>query len=88
MLAIIDNLLADVRPVLEIPEYSLRAEGRQLVLYANGHAVISGVTFYRMSNNRHTDLNPVTGEFQITNGRPSKFRAVFAGQHLDLEVTP
>lgn len=89
MLAMVDNVLATLQPVV-IPQegYSLQDDGGRLGLYASGHRIEIGVTFYRMTNHRRTTLDPRSGEFEIEGKGPTVFRAVFGNQHIDLEVWP
>lgn len=93
MLALVDNVLAEVTPVLEPGRmlYCLEAsrptsQGKgRLYLRANGQILESGVTFYKMEG--EGTINPRTGHYTVPKGQTTRFRAVFANQHCDLKVS-
>lgn len=89
MLAVVDNQLAVIQPLLDTEvAYELTAKDGRLQVNANGVRVEAGVTFFRMTNHRRSVVDPVTGQYEIEGKAPTVFRALFANQHIDLEVWP
>ena len=90
MLALVDNVVTQVTPVLDLPASDFRVGsssregmGRVTVSYG-GKLIESGVVFYKMRG--EFLLNHRTGEFQLARRTFATIRAVFAGQHEDVEV--
>lgn len=90
MLALIDNQLATLSPVLTTDKrlFVLEDVGGRLQLRLAGKGVIeAGVTFYKMDGPPNAIINPRTGVYKLKRGQTARFRAVFAGQHCDLKMT-
>jgi len=91
MLALIDNALFHCEPSLEYRGgFSIEAtppnvKRRGQVLVRAGRDIIrSGVTFFRMKG--EGTIDPRTGDYQLKGRGKSVFRAVFNGQHLEIEL--
>jgi hypothetical protein len=80
-LALIDQQLVRIEPVHHFQgDYSIEALANHVIVRAGHEIVRAGITFYGMA--KGVDVDPVSGKFTGT----GTIRAVFAGQHLDIEV--
>jgi hypothetical protein len=93
MLALVDNQLAYIEPALDIQggfsveasKPDLAGKGR-IYVRAGGRIIDSGVIFHIMAKSGDVTLDPQSGRFQVKRGGSAVFRAIFAGQHEDVEV--
>lgn len=96
MLGLVDNTLARIEPVLAIqggfradvsPPNAL-GEGRFFIRSGN-EIVETGVTFFKMDESDTLDasIEGRSGRYRLKGKGKARFRAVFAGQHEDVEVS-
>jgi len=85
MLALIQGVLCHVQPALELkPEFTLEAHNGHITLMCGNQPVVGDVRYFR--TDKYGDVDPVTGEYFVTPGRSTTFRAVFMGRHIDLVI--
>lgn len=83
-LALVDNLVARIEPVPFTGDgfdVSVDPKTNRVVVSFRGEPIESGVQFYSMKGKGK--INPRTGVFD---GNNTTYRAVFAGQHKDIQL--
>jgi hypothetical protein len=90
MLALVDNVVARIEPALEIQGgFSVDVQGPfkgtgKITVKHGDEPLVSGVTFFTMTGDG-AKIDPRTGEFRVRKGEKTRFRAIFSGQHRDVE---
>lgn len=92
MLALVDSQVVDVTPVLVSGQPRVQvagpdAKGRgRVVVSLGGRPIESGVQFFKMAGGDALAVDPRTGDFRIKKKASGTIRAIFSGQHEDMEI--
>lgn len=94
MLGLIDDQVVEFDPILttNVPQYRVEvirpnAKGvGRVVLKCDGRRVACGVQFFVMGPRSDCAIDPLSGQFTLKPGRSATIRAIFAGQHIDVDV--
>ena len=88
MLAIVDNQLVRLVPVLEPRDLSVIITEGRIQGMAGNEPIETGVNYFVMKEDRTLDvtMNRRTGEFTLTGHGTANLRAVFGNGHVDAEL--